>query len=158
VATDQEVLDAVLADPSALSLMTAGRDAECAARVSALLPPVPANGLVNERAIVYAFSQTPGSTADDGAAAVFAFRAASESQTAPPSLKLVASWLSPQSGGIDFSLQSVKDAIDGLVASAVLTATQGDVLKSLGVKPDSVSADQVSRAFSASRWQALGQG
>jgi hypothetical protein len=139
--SDSDLLAAVLADPQAAALAAAGNDAGCAARLAAVLPPVPDPGaMVTTRLILKAFADPA-----DGAACLDAFKAAAQ---ANPVYAWVYTFLSPSEGGVDFGLPQTQAALDGLPG---LTAAQKATLKALGQRPARVTADDVSRALAPRR-------
>lgn len=141
--TDSDLLSAINADPTALSLATAGDDSGCATRLSATLPPTVASKFKDGSGLVGAFSNPA-----DGFAAIQALQSASASN---PLLAYILPWLAPGSVGLDMGNPAIRAMLDQLQAASVLTADAVTTLKAIAEVPVAVSAGDVSRVMAPSR-------
>lgn len=138
--TDDQLHDAIFADPTVKDLADRGDDAGAARLVPALLPPVPYHGEWTEKGIAKAF---PDPVA--GITVLVKIQAAADA--GQPLLKYAAKWLDPSRGGLDFGDPTTRGELDMLAGAGVLTAEEVAVLKALGEQAATVSADDVSRVW-----------
>ncbi|MDB5937255.1 MAG: hypothetical protein JWQ01_4599 [Massilia sp.] len=138
--TDDELHDAILANPAAKAMADAGNDSGAAAAIAAKLPPeIVPNTFLNERSIVAIFPN-PG----DGEAALQGFEAAAQSN---PLFARVVRWLKPEAGGVDFGLASTRASLDILRKANALTPEAVARLKAVAERPATVDPNQVSAAW-----------
>lgn len=130
--TPAQLKTAIDADPQALTLATAGNDAGCAARMSAILPSVVASRVVTDMDIPDAIITAL--------------------ETGAGTIPRVARFLARlASSGVDIGEARVRTACDKLAAAAVINATQRDTLKDLALQPQTITADMVSLAMLPTR-------
>jgi hypothetical protein len=141
--TDQQLRDAIAADPAAKALADSGDDAGCAARLAAALPPAVATTYVNERGIFAAFTNPA-----DAEAVMKGLEAVAQSN---PVVRRALAWLAPNNGGIDLGHPGVRAMLDQLRAGGALTPAAVATLKALAERPAAVKADDVSRAWATNR-------
>jgi hypothetical protein len=134
--TDDELHDAILADPEAKVLADAGRDAECAALIGPRLPPRIVPTVLNESGILRVLGP------DEGDAALTAFE-----QAAQGSSKFARIVRHLHAEGIDFGTAVTRTQLDQLQAAGVLTPAQVAVLKAAAERPRAPTAADVSRAL-----------
>lgn len=145
--TDNELHDAIAANPAAKALADAGDDAGCARLMADALPPTLVPCYLNERGIFATFVDPA-----DAEAVMQGLEAAAGSESPlAPILKRAIVWLRPTNGGIDMGNPSTRVVLDALQAAGALTPEAVATLKATAETPAIVTADQVSAAWSRHR-------
>jgi hypothetical protein len=146
--TDAEILAVIDVNPAVKALADAGNDAGCAFALVPLLPPVTVSREVTLKQIMTAFP-----TPDAGWAVISKARAATSAPSAPPWLVSALAWLDPATAnaGLDFGEPIVRQQIQSLGASGVLTASEVATLLALAEQPYPLTGNDVSRIYAGRR-------
>lgn len=148
--TDNELHDLIAGDAQAKALADAGDDAGAAARASAIAPEAVAQCIINERTVFAAFPNPA-----DGEAVMATLEAVADADPVQvPHAPIVARavrWLRPGEGGLDVGHPSTRAMLDALTGQGQLTAERVAVVKALAEQPQTITAEQVSRAWERHR-------
>lgn len=142
--TPTELRTAILADPEAAAYAAAGRDSDCAVRLSAILPqwqrPV-SNVDITRHGVLSGYWSAVVIAADS-----------EQTPTQTRGLAIAAhAWISDTQATTDFSLPAVQAMLSGLVTAGLMTEAQQDELLTMSYQPRQVSADEVSAAMAIDR-------
>ncbi len=133
--TDDQLYQAIQADPVAKSLADSGNDFACAARISATLPPIQGSVSANQMLVWGAKTGV---------------RKAIEDKIGDPTfgaICLAVRDLLSFGGTFDTASPDNRNMIVALQAGGIMTAAQGASLLALGQVSPIISADEVSRAM-----------
>lgn len=142
--TSEELWTAIQADAKAAAHAAVGDDVQCAARMTEILPhvktPVP-NRDVKRHAILggYIAGVTMGSEVTNPNKLVRGLCIS------------VIAWINDTEATTDFTLPEVDAMLDGLVAAGLMTSEQRASLEALALRPQVITANEVSAAMRPSR-------
>ncbi len=139
--TPEEIRATILADPQLRQWIEAGNDQAVADQLSLSAPRVPTGELYTERAI---FAELGPIMAEAVLSKLEQF--ASTGNSGSSVVKRGLQWLKPNEGGLDFQNPDVKQLLTGLTVAGVLTPDELTAMSALGMRPGSVSIDQVGNA------------
>lgn len=139
--TPEEIRATILVDPQLREWIEQGNDQAVADALSPLASKVPTGELYTERAI---FAELGPIMAETVLSKLEQF--ASTGNSGSSVVKRGLQWLKPNEGGLDFQNPDVKQLLTGLTAAGVLTPDELTALSALGMRPGSVSIDQVGNA------------
>lgn len=137
--TTDELHALIAGDAQAKALADAGNDSAAAARAAEIAPAEAFSNHITERSLYAGFV--------DPAKAEEVLQRLEQAAASNPVVRRALKWLSPAEGGLDVGHVSVRAMIDTLVSASVLTPEQATTIKSLGERPQSFSADEVSAAW-----------
>jgi hypothetical protein len=143
---EEQIRAAVLADPQLREWIEQGNDQAVADALSPSASKVPTGELYTERAI---FAELGPIMAESILSKLEHFAATGNSGSSV--VKRGLQWLKPNEGGLDFQNPDVKQLLTGLTVAGVLTPDELTALSALGMRPGSVSINQVGDAVAAWR-------
>lgn len=140
--TPDEIRTAILADPQLRTLAEAGNDDGVARELSTRASGVPSGELYTERSM---FAELGPVVADSILSKLEQFAASGNSGGSVVARGL--KWLQPNNGGLDFQHPSLVQMLAGLHVAGVITADELAALRGLGLRPQTITHQQVSRAL-----------
>lgn len=139
--TPEEIRAMILVDPQLRQWIEAGNDQAVADALSPLADKEPTGELYTERAV---FAELGPIMAESVLSKLEQFAATGNSGSSV--VKRGLQWLKPNEGGLDFQNPDVRQLLTGLTVAGVLTSDELTALSGLGLRPGSVSVQQVGEA------------